>query len=447
MRLPHYVRRAPSGVFHFRKRIPGGEIRRTLRTRDPMTAQLRALQLAGLYHSGMTPPIDPKDRLSGISTFGLAFDPAGSKLTRAWSNGSPEDNAALLKALELVRQPSLVAPPPMPVNTQPSLEPMTAAQAARAYLATIKASTKPKTLTQKAAAINGFVRHFGQDRQINEATGYDLGTFLDALKISDRTKDNKQVYLRGWWNWMNSRQMVHFAQGNNPAQGLVVLSRHQKRGWRAAGFQPFTPGQVAALYSMSALQPLNIDQRWGALIGLYSGARVSEVGQLALEDFLEIDGVPCIQITDAGAGQSLKTDASRRAVPLHPDLLAFGIIERVATLRTAGEKRFFPRVKVDGVNGAGNWLSKAFSRHIARCGIPSPGKGKLGFHSLRSTIVQRLQDAKVTDEVRAAIVGHVLDDEHHAVYSREPTKGEMLAAIRQVSFGLALDAIRPLLTA
>ncbi|EQD70088.1 phage-related integrase, partial [mine drainage metagenome] len=69
----------------------------------------------------------------------------------------------------------------------------------------------------------------------------------------------------------------------------------------------------------------------------------------------------------------------------------------------------------------------------------------MGFHSLRSTLIQRLQDVGVHDEIRAAIAGHELDDEHHAAYSRASTPAEMRDAINRVDFGLELDALRAVL--
>lgn len=63
-----------------------------------------------------------------------------------------------------------------------------------------------------------------------------------------------------------------------------------------------------------------------------------------------------------------------------------------------------------------------------------PEKGKFGFHSLRKTVVQGLQSVGVTAELRAAYVGHELDDEHHGAYSRAPTMKELLDAVSKLSF-------------
>jgi len=147
------------------------------------------------------------------------------------------------------------------------------------------------------------------------------------------------------------------------------------------------------------------------------------------------DGIPCIRITNEGKGQSVKNDASLRTIPIHPALLALGLLERVEELRAAGEVRLFPRVKMDGVNGAGNWLSKAFTRHVT-AHLRLPEKGKFGFHSLRKSVVQGLQTVGVPSELRAAYVGHELGDEHHGTYSRKPTMSELLVEVSKMTWSV-----------
>jgi hypothetical protein len=68
--------------------------------------------------------------------------------------------------------------------------------------------------------------------------------------------------------------------------------------------------------------------------------------------------------------------------------------------------------------------------------VGKPEKGKFGFHSLRKTVVQGLQSAGVTAELRAAYVGHELDDEHHGAYSRAPTMRELLEAVKKLDWNL-----------
>ncbi|MDC6684487.1 hypothetical protein N4Q63_25790, partial [Leclercia adecarboxylata] len=81
-------------------------------------------------------------------------------------------------------------------------------------------------------------------------------------------------------------------------------------------------------------------------------------------------------------------------------------------------------------------ITKAFSRHLATIGKDWP-KAKRGFHSLRKTFIQELQTLGVASELRAQIVGHELDDEHHATYSRAFTAKEKLNGRGKHSPGLS----------
>lgn len=87
------------------------------------------------------------------------------------------------------------------------------------------------------------------------------------------------------------------------------------------------------------------------------------------------------------------------------------------------------------MNGQGNWITKAFSRYLAEIGQGWP-EAKRGFHSLRKSMIQELQGAGCPSELRAQIVGHELDDEHHSTYSRVFTTREMLVGLSQNCPGL-----------
>ncbi|GLQ97615.1 phage-related integrase [Dyella mobilis] len=309
------------------------------------------------------------------------------------------------------------------------------------WLAEIKSSTKTKTFKIKTTAVEGFAKHYGEKNPLKDAQRIDVGNWVQALrgsKLETPTIVNKLSYLRGFFDWAKARGYYpSFSKDENPAAGQVVYGVREKRQRRALGFKPFSKEQVQALYDSKAMEKgLSESARWGAWIGLYTGARVAEVGQLTLADFVEADGIPCIRICDESEGQSVKSDVSIRTIPVHPALVRLGLLKRVNALRKAGETRLFPSVKTDGVNGMGNWLSKAFSRHVLAT-VGKPEKGKFGFHSLRKSVVQGLQTLGVPSEVRAAYVGHELDDEHHASYSRAPTMKELLDAVKKLDWNLS----------
>lgn len=324
-------------------------------------------------------------------------------------------------------------------SSPPAIETMTLGKARDAFLATLKGSTLPKTYTIKKTAIEALVAFLGPKAKVHAITRSDLARWYQDMRekgASTPTLTNKQSYIGGrggFFEW--AMASGHYPRGDNPASGHVSYSQREKRARKKLGFKAYDRAQIQALFAPEALARLSESARWAALLGLYTGARASEVGQLLVRDVFEEHGIPCLRISDEGEHQKVKTEVSLRTVPLHPELLKIGFLEWVDGKRKAGETRLFPAAKATAVNGQGNWITKAFSRHLAEV-----GKGwepaKRGFHSLRKTFIQELQGAGVVSELRAQIVGHELDDEHHSTYSREFSANEKLKGVGSRSPGI-----------
>lgn len=468
MKLPSYLVRTAHG-YAFRLRVPRdlapvlpqASVKHSLRGYDTRQAHLAALLLAERYARFFDSvrgqlmagkfdkwQIGQKHTGLDISEFIIDQDEAKGLRFRSEPHDTPETLAAGVEAFKALLA---AAKPPAPVNTPPAnLRAITAKEAQTSYLAAIKADTLPKTFTIKEAAIAGFVEHFTRNeprRKIAEASRPEIADWVQSLRnggLASSTITNKISYLTGFFAWL--MEGGFYPKGDNPAKGQAKFGSREKRLRRRYGFRAFTIEEIRKIYAPEALAHLNPEARWGALFGLYTGARVSEVGQLERDNIMLGTGA-CFRFTDEGTGQSLKTDVSRRLTPIHPDLMALGLADRLQALRAAGDKRFFPGVSLEGVNGAGNWLSKAFSRHLKGLGILSQDDGpKVGFHSLRKTVVQAMQSHGVSAEMRAQFVGHELEDEHRTVYSRQYTIPELAEAINPaLSYGLDLEAIKPIL--
>lgn len=496
MRVPHYLVKTPSGTWYFRRRMPVSligifnkpVIKRTLCTRELPIARDLALALWRAYDElhtyvrklGMAGKKDVADIIAALKREGrhyrLIRKPDGSIEVEAKGK---EDHAHAMEAVEkigtfanepyvqqLMREAAQQA-----IATQHTAAPSTPASAPAAkqtafpspaslagipalpigkvvteWLSDIKSGTVPKTLSIKRTAVEGFASHYGEKNPLRDAGRIDVGQWVMALRnggLTTPTIVNKCSYLRGFFDWAKGKGYYpKFAKDDNPAAGQIVYGVREKRARRKHGFKPFSDAELQMLYSPAFLAKLPSTVQLGAWIGLYTGARVSEVGQLMLSDFIDVDGIPCIRINDDTVGQSLKNDASSRTIPVHPELVRLGLLDHVEELRKKGEKKLFPKVKVDAVNGQGNWLSKAFTRHV-ELALPKPDVGKLGFHSLRKTVVQTLQVKGVTAELRAAYVGHDLDDEHHTSYSADPKMSQLLDAISKLIYPVRPSPIAP----
>jgi integrase len=73
-------------------------------------------------------------------------------------------------------------------------------------------------------------------------------------------------------------------------------------------------------------------RRWVPLLCAYSGARLSEVCQLRVEDVFQRGEVWCMKFDPEA--ESLKNENSERAVPLHPAIVKSGFLQFVAAARS-----------------------------------------------------------------------------------------------------------------
>jgi integrase len=482
MRIPHYLQLAPSGVWHYRQRIPARLVpligrsitKKSLLTRELGVARDLALRWWRAYDelhtntrrlsmAGKTKDVQALiERLKRAGQhYRLIHKPDGTIEVEVLG---PEDHALAMDAVarigDMTREPFIQqaiaesratkraaaasptpAPPTSPVARQ--VVPTTShlpdkpiGKAIDEWEADIKSGTRPKTLVIKRMAVADFVKSFGTKRPVFEVTRVEIGKWVSELRareLATPTIVNRISYLKGFLDWSKGKGFIDFPRNDSPASGQVTYKAREKRLRKKHGYRAFNDAQLKVLFVSAALGKLHKEARLGSWMGLYLGARVSEIGQLALEDFFDVEGIPCLRITDEGEGQSTKNEVSNRIIPVHPQLIKMGLLKRVERLRKIGETRLFPKVGKGAINGSGDWLSKAFGRHV-KLVLPAPDVGKLGFHSFRKTVIQTMQAAGVQAELRAAYVGHDLDDEHHASYGMDLPKRQVLDAIGTLDY-------------
>lgn len=133
----------------------------------------------------------------------------------------------------------------------------------------------------------------------------------------------------------------HGYVGENYFDKLAIKAKKRAHEERA----PFTHDDLARLFGTAQYHQhkfLHSHYYWLPLLGLYTGARLGELCQLHLDDIREEDGIPIFDINESG-DKKLKTSSSQRLVPIHPKLIAFGLLAYVDRLRDKGETRLFPK--------------------------------------------------------------------------------------------------------
>jgi len=152
---------------------------------------------------------------------------------------------------------------------------------------------------------------------------------------------------------------------------------------------------------------------WLIPLALYTGARLGELTLLDLKDFIVEEGIPCIDINDIDAAESIleggikkrvKTQNAKRLVPIHSELIRLGILRYVEQLKEKGEVHLFPEMSRLRKRGPRDTATTWFIAFRKKVGINS--KQEAVFHSFRNTFITRTVDAGTPPHLIAPIVGH-----------------------------------------
>ncbi len=132
---------------------------------------------------------------------------------------------------------------------------------------------------------------------------------------------------------------------------------------------------------------------WTPLLCLYSGARMHEILQLDVADIGCEDGINFISITDLGSDprKSLKTKNSRRAIPLHSQLLELGFLKFVKDVGNEGHVRLFPTAKRNSHGSFHNPQKELLKPIAATCPKIDENGRLLTFHSFRHTFIDAVR--------------------------------------------------------
>lgn len=180
---------------------------------------------------------------------------------------------------------------------------------------------------------------------------------------------------------------------------------------------------------------------WIPLICLFAGLRLAEACQLKARDFETVNDMPFLFVR-RGRGQKIKNASSRRAVPIHKQLVNAGLLDYVQSRAGDGDGWLFPvpratkRRKRSVERIPADEFSKWFGRYRAADSV-GIADDEHDFHSLRHTFITRLKQGVLRDIVQA-IVGHkgvktATDDYFHGY---EPAVLD--AALQSLDYGVTL---------
>jgi len=436
-KLPAHLHRNRYGVLYFRLAIPEDlrplfgvrECWRSLGTSSVREASLTAQTLkASLQQIFCELRCADPARLSD-----LVRDLPARLETASLASGSI--GPARTEALLLPQRPTSGLPTAVRAAGAVALSPIIAPTAAPSLSEAIEAYIRAKqakdawTLHTERANRASFAllkEHFG-DRPLNRFSSEDMIAFVGLLKrlpanltkmrakegksleevaglglppMAPRTTGECMSRISSLFRWCCKAE--RFQITFNPAEEFAA-------GKKQATYErrPFTNDELAMLFSTSEFTTRRFrfpHEYWLMPLGLFTAARLGELCQIALDDFVSVDGIDCIAINDERPEQSLKNDNARRLVPIHSQLVTLGLLSYVENLRQKGETRLFPELTLEPTTS--HEASKWFGRYRRRAGVTA--KQETVFHSFRHGFITFLLDHEqgISEHQIAPIVGH-----------------------------------------
>ena len=172
---------------------------------------------------------------------------------------------------------------------------------------------------------------------------------------------------------------------SNPTGGMKVEGRKNETESRL----PYDDEDLKTIFSFPVFTESQRPRggageaaKWLPLLALFSGARVEEIGQLLVSDIRQEDRVWYFDINTRDEGKRVKNRASRRKVPLHPEVLRCGFLEFVGERRQSVNPRLFPDLKPDKLGQLTGLWSRWWGRYARKNGVTDRRKV---FHSFRHT--------------------------------------------------------------
>ena len=250
------------------------------------------------------------------------------------------------------------------------------------------------------------------------------------------------------------------AISSNPAAKVKVAGSTKKGGTRVR----FEIEELNALFrlpvfsgcagpnSLSIAGSVKLDDHrfWAPLLLLYTGARPSEIAQLATTD-VKLDGAhPYLSILtefdpndpdDRSWVRSMKTLNARRVLPIHPELVRLGFTSYARRMQDSRSQRLFPGWPLSKderkLYSQASWI-RAFNEKF----IPSISsrKPRPTFYSFRHTFKSRLVAAGVPSQVQNQLLGHAqtgMDGSYFADGSSVPDLARQMSKI--IHDGLDLE--------
>jgi integrase len=239
--------------------------------------------------------------------------------------------------------------------------------------------------------------------------------WIDAETRSQSSVSKTKTFLSKYWKYLQQRGYV--SRHRKPFSDIELpktLKRKQPR-------EAYTDAEIALILDHLRLKQDNALTAITTL-AMYTGARISELAGLGVDNVVTVDGITCLKIDDA------KTKAGNRAVPIHPEIQE--LVKALITDSTDGYLVSAVKSK-GGKDRRADVLGKRYGRLVRNdCQLPSTKV----FHCFRNTVATKLESAGVPENIAADIVGHDKATMTYGLYSGGTSTQQKFDAVKSIEY-------------
>lgn len=238
--------------------------------------------------------------------------------------------------------------------------------------------------------------------KVERAMGIHFKTYLLQLDTSPKTARDRLIWVKSLLNYAHRDLEI---TSRNPWNGIDISFKTTKRR------RPWTEEELATLFS----QPLFTEKRlsktkkagglaayWVPLIAVYSGARISEICQLCVQDIVTKISHSVIKIRGRSEDQRLKTANAERDIPIHPRLVELGFLDYVQQIKRNPQANSLWPELLKRNERSGGYFSQWFGEYLKTL----PLNGEVDFHSFRHTVRTQLVLKGVSEIAIDRLLGH-----------------------------------------
>lgn len=227
--------------------------------------------------------------------------------------------------------------------------------------------------------------------------------WLQELGKSAKTIEKEHGVIRAMLAIAEHEEWIQY----NPARGILLPEVKGKK------VRSYTPDECGTIFASDVFtkgeRPVGGKgdaAHWIPLLMLFTGARREEIAQLTAERLRFEEGVAYLAIDPIDDDGRLKTDESKRSVPVHPQLIRMGFLDYVAKRRDAGGGMLFPLLKP---NKRGQYAAKwgDWWRRYVREKIGITDERISPSHSFRHLFITECRRLGFREDYERALVGHV----------------------------------------